>query len=132
MKRFWNTNFFIILFVIIGLLSIYRQVIFDGKILFPSNFLAQFYSPWRTEKFSGWEVGIPHKPIGDDQIRIFYPERTIICMSPAFLKSSNKSLPRDAFSPTRSPPASEECGSPRTDSRLLINLFFKLNNFNEK
>jgi len=76
MKRFWNTNFFIILVIIIGFLFIYRQVIFNGKILFPSNFLAQFYSPWRTEKFPGWEVGIPHKPIGDDQIRIFYPERT--------------------------------------------------------
>ncbi len=67
----------ILLFVIIiGLLFIYRQVIFNGKILFPSNFLVQFYSPWRTEKFPGWEAGIPHKPIGDDQIRIFYPERT--------------------------------------------------------
>src|SRR3989344_5549794 len=77
MKRFWNyTNFFIILSIIIGLIFIYKQVIFNGKILFPSNFLAQFYSPWRTEKFPGWEAGIPHKPIGDDQIRIFYPERT--------------------------------------------------------
>src|SRR3990167_6453640 len=67
----------ILLFVIIiGLLFIYRQVIFEGKIIFPSNFLAQFYSPWRTEKFTGWETGIPHKPIGDDQIRLFYPERT--------------------------------------------------------
>lgn len=77
MKRFWNyTNFFVILSIIIGLIFIYRQVIFNGKILFPSNFLAQFYSPWRTEKFPGWEAGIPHKPIGDDQIRLFYPERT--------------------------------------------------------
>lgn len=77
MKRFWNyTNFFIILSIIIGLLFIYREVIFNGKILFPSNFLAQVYSPWRTEKFPGWEAGIPHKPIGDDQIRLFYPERT--------------------------------------------------------
>jgi len=76
MKRFLNTNCFVILFIIIGLVFIYRQVIFEGKILFPSNFLAQFYLPWRTEKFPGWEAGIPHKPIGDDQIRIFYPERT--------------------------------------------------------
>ncbi|MEK7450631.1 MAG: YfhO family protein [Patescibacteria group bacterium] len=76
MKRFWNTNFLIILFIIAGLLFIYRQVIFDRKILFPSNFLAQVYSPWRTEKFPGWGIGIPHKPIGDDQIRLFYPERT--------------------------------------------------------
>ncbi len=70
---------YILLFIlIIGLLFTYRQVIFNGKILFPSNFLAQVYSPWRTEKFPGWETGIPHKPIGDDQIRIFYPERTLI------------------------------------------------------
>jgi len=77
MKRLGNySNLLIILFIVIGLLFIYRQVIFDGKILFPSNFLAQVYSPWRTEKFPGWEAGIPHKPIGDDQIRLFYPERT--------------------------------------------------------
>ena len=71
-----SLSYFFLSFIIIGLVFIYRQVIFDGKILFPSNFLAQVYSPWRTEKFSGWEAGIPHKPIGDDQIRIFHPERT--------------------------------------------------------
>lgn len=78
MKFFRKISFscFILFFIIIGLIFIYRQVIFNGKILFPSNFLAQVYSPWRTEKFSGWKIGIPHKPIGDDQIRIFYPERT--------------------------------------------------------
>jgi len=76
MKRLWNINLLVVLSIIIGFLFIYRQVIFDGKILFPSNFLAQFYSPWKTEKFVGWEVGIPHKPIGDDQIRLFYPERS--------------------------------------------------------
>lgn len=77
MKRLLKSqDFLILLFIVSGLLIIYRDVILDGKILFPSNFLAQFYSPWRTEKFSDWETGIPHKPIGDDQIRLFYPERT--------------------------------------------------------
>jgi len=77
MKRLLKyPNFFIVFFILIGLLFIYRQIIFEGKILFPSNFLAQVYSPWRTGKFPGWEAGIPHKPIGDDQIRLFYPERT--------------------------------------------------------
>lgn len=71
-----SPSYFFLFFIIIGLVFIYRQVIFEGSILFPSNFLVQVYSPWRTEKFSGWEAGIPHKPIGDDQIRIFYPERT--------------------------------------------------------
>jgi len=78
MRRLWHSsNILILLSIAIGLLFIYREVIFDGKILFPSNFLAQFYSPWVTQKFSGWENGIPHKPIGDDQIRIFYPSREL-------------------------------------------------------
>ncbi len=67
---------FIVIFL--GLIFIYRDFIFNGKVLFPSNFLAQFYSPWSTEKFKGWESGIPHKPIGgNDQIRFFYPKRII-------------------------------------------------------
>lgn len=54
----------------------YGDVFLQGKIVFPSNFLAQFYSPWSTEKFEGWENGVPHKPIGTDQIRFFYPGRS--------------------------------------------------------
>lgn len=54
----------------------YREVIAGRKIIFPSNFLAQFYSPWATQTFPGWEQGIPHKPIGTDQLRFFYPGRT--------------------------------------------------------
>lgn len=75
-KLFKSLDFIVIIFISIGLLYIYSDVLLNGKIIFPSNFLAQFYSPWRTEKFPSWEAGIPHKPIGDDQIRLFYPERT--------------------------------------------------------
>jgi hypothetical protein len=57
-------------------LFLYKEAIFQEKIVFPSNFLAQFYSPWSTQKFEGWERGIPHKPIGIDQIRFFYPGRS--------------------------------------------------------
>jgi len=60
--------------IFIGLAFVYRDVLFKGKILFPANFLASFYSPWSTVKFSGWEQGIPAKPIGgNDQVRMFYP-----------------------------------------------------------
>lgn len=63
--------------VFICLVFVYRDIFLHGKIIFPSNFLAQSYSPWSTEKFEGWENGIPHKPIGgNDQIRFFYPLRT--------------------------------------------------------
>lgn len=64
------------LFILIFLLFIYRQAIFGHKIVFPANYLASFYSPWSTEKFPGWEQGIPHKPLGSDQLRFFYPNRT--------------------------------------------------------
>lgn len=64
------------IFIFFCLIFLYRDVFLQNKIIFPSNFLAQFYSPWSTEKFDGWEVGIPHKPIGTDPIRFFYPGRT--------------------------------------------------------
>lgn len=64
------------LFVFIICLFVYRDIFLKGKIVFPSNFLAQFYSPWVTEKFEQWPAGIPHKPIGTDPIRFFYPGRT--------------------------------------------------------
>ncbi len=67
---------FLFILVLLGQLFFYREALFQKKIVFPSNFLAQFYSPWSTEKFAGWERGIPHKPIGIDQIRLFYPWRS--------------------------------------------------------
>ncbi len=71
-----HIDIFCCVLIVFSLVFIYKDVIFKGKVLFPSNFLVRFYSPWSTEKIKGWESGIPNKPIGDDQIRIFYPERT--------------------------------------------------------
>ncbi len=53
---------------------IYKDAIFGDKIIFPSNYLTHFYAPWSTEKFVGWEQGIPDKPLGTDLIRFFYPQ----------------------------------------------------------
>lgn len=72
--KYINPIIFLILAICLAFL--YKDLILQKKILFPSNFLVSFYSPWSTEKIKGWEHGIPHKPIGDDQIRIFYPSRT--------------------------------------------------------
>ena len=64
--------------VLLGLGFIYREAVFEGKILFPSNLLAAFYSPWSTHTFAGWGQGIPNKPIGgNDQVRLFYPWRSL-------------------------------------------------------
>lgn len=66
--------FFIFILIFLGV--IYRQAIFGNKIVFPANYLASFYSPWSTEKFPGWEQGIPNRPIGGDLLRFFYPGQT--------------------------------------------------------
>lgn len=72
-------EFWILIFLISALSFIYRDFILKNKIVFPSNLLASFYSPWATQKFDGYPNGIPNKPIGgNDQVRMFYPYRTFI------------------------------------------------------
>ena len=55
---------------------VFRPVFLENKIPFNANLLASFFNPWAQEKFPGWEVGIPNKPNGKDDIWIFYPQRT--------------------------------------------------------
>lgn len=72
-------EFWILIFLFSALSFIYRDVILKNKIVFSSNLLASFYSPWATQKFEGYPNGIPNKPIGgNDQVRVFYPYRTFI------------------------------------------------------
>jgi len=63
------------LFILIICMFLFRDMIFYGKIPLAANFGVFFYQPWREEKFKGWEHGIPNKPVGFDDIRIFYPQR---------------------------------------------------------
>jgi hypothetical protein len=77
-----SKEFIVILLLALALGFIYRDVLFKNKILFPSNFLVSFYSPWSTQKIPGYPNGVPHKPIGgNDQVRMFYPYRTFITES---------------------------------------------------
>ncbi len=68
-----SISVFFFVFITALLLILYRDVLTGKKIAFPSNYLVHFYSPWSTQKFPGWEQGIPNKPIGTDQLRFFYP-----------------------------------------------------------
>ena len=69
----------LIIFILISLAVIYKDVFLKGFIIFPSQFLATFYSPYATVKYEGFPNGIPHKPIGgNDNVRMFYPYRTFI------------------------------------------------------
>lgn len=66
--------FFCLISVLNGIL--FWQVFLHNKIPFSANLLVSLFSPWKLEKFPQWEVGIPNKPTGKDDLWIFYPQRT--------------------------------------------------------
>lgn len=53
----------------------FRQYVFGGLIPIQFNLLPAFYSPWKYEVWSGYERGVPNKPIGTDNPKLFYPYR---------------------------------------------------------
>ncbi|MEK7565510.1 MAG: YfhO family protein [Patescibacteria group bacterium] len=72
MTKVWHILFFGL--IILFLLVIYKEAIFGNKVILGTNYLVHFFSPWSTQKFSGWEQGIPNKPLGTDLLRFFYPQ----------------------------------------------------------
>lgn len=76
LKNKASNRFFIFIFVLLSLVFLIFQPLFlHGKVPFSSNLLVSFYNPWAQEKFPGWEGGIPNKPVGIDDLRIFYPQK---------------------------------------------------------
>lgn len=66
-------NILIFLFFLLLPIFFFHPYFFEGKVPFPGNLLVSFYSPWRSEPFPGFKGGIPNKPIGFDNVRIFFP-----------------------------------------------------------
>ena len=67
---------------LVGLLLIITCILFFpyfvlGKTPFQANFMVTFFAPWNTMKFPGWEHGIPNKPIGLDNLNLFYPYKQL-------------------------------------------------------
>ena len=56
---------------------VFRDYVFKKKVLFPANLLVSFYSPWRQYSWEGYPNGPPNKPIGFDDLRLFYPYRKL-------------------------------------------------------
>lgn len=63
--------------LIVTITSILYFPVFRGKTPIAGNLLVSFYNPWAQETIPNWEQGIPKKPTGIDDIRIFYPQRII-------------------------------------------------------
>lgn len=52
---------------------LFRGYFFQNKVPFPANLLVSYYSPWIYYEWKGYPNGPPNKPIGFDNLRIFYP-----------------------------------------------------------
>lgn len=53
----------------------FRHYIFGGLVPIQFNLLPTIYSPWSNEMWKGYERGVPNKPIGTDNPKLFYPYR---------------------------------------------------------
>lgn len=65
----------VLLFFIFLSLLLFRSVIFSRLVPFPANLLASFYAPWKYEVWDGYPNGPANKPIGFDNLKLFYPYR---------------------------------------------------------
>ena len=63
-------------FVIITAI-LFRNYFLKNQVPFPSNLQVAFYQPWAAYKWDGYQNGPPSKPIGFDNLRMFYPVRTL-------------------------------------------------------
>ncbi len=66
-------SFALIIFFLLGI--IFNPIVLKNQIPFSSNLLVSFFNPWAHEPIVGWPQGVPNKPVGIDDIRIFYPQR---------------------------------------------------------
>lgn len=62
--------FFIILTVVC-----FRKYFFSRQVPLPFNLLVSYYAPWKFEAWEGYPSGVPNKPLGFDNIKLFYPFR---------------------------------------------------------
>ncbi|MBI2031278.1 MAG: YfhO family protein [Candidatus Levybacteria bacterium] len=70
-----------ILFVILIFITLtflfFKPYFFEKKVPIPGNLLVSYYEPFSSYKWKGYVSGPPSKPIGFDNLRIFYPLRKI-------------------------------------------------------
>src|SRR4030042_1179683 len=73
----------LLIFIFFLLISvfIFRNYIFRGQIPFPANLLVSYYEPWKSYPDPVFPNGPSNKPIGFDNLRQFYPQKTIAISS---------------------------------------------------
>ena len=68
--------FLFILFSLV-VVFIFRSYFVNNKVPFPANLFVATYQPWASYPAPEYPSGPPNKPLGFDNIRIFYPLRKI-------------------------------------------------------
>lgn len=66
-----------VLFVaFLALGAVLAALFLSGKVLLSANHLVAFYNPWAVSRDLGWGISVIQKPVGKDDLWIFYPQRT--------------------------------------------------------
>ena len=72
MKR--SISLVILFFSLLSVIS-FRNYFFKGLVPIQFNLLPSFYSPWKYFSWPEYQSGVPNKPIGTDNPKLFYPYR---------------------------------------------------------
>lgn len=76
MKRIKNAQVFVVIFFIFLTLFTFRSYVWKHQVPLPFNLLAVLYSPWKYQTWPGYPLGVQNKPLGFDNLKLFYPYRT--------------------------------------------------------
>lgn len=71
-----QTLFVIVLFALLTI-TVFRSYFFQNEIPFPANLLVSYYEPWKSYLHPDYPNGAPNKPMGYDNLRIYYPLRSL-------------------------------------------------------
>ncbi|MEK7065602.1 MAG: hypothetical protein AAB961_01290, partial [Patescibacteria group bacterium] len=64
-----------VIFFLFPLFLFRSYVINPNLVPLPFNLLVSFYSPWKYETDLGYGLAVPNKPLGFDNLKLFYPFR---------------------------------------------------------
>ncbi|MBI4062451.1 YfhO family protein [Candidatus Gottesmanbacteria bacterium] len=71
-----RSNFIIGILFFLFPLFLFRSYITNPNLVpLPFNLLVSFYSPWKYETDLGYGLTVPNKPLGFDNLKLFYPFR---------------------------------------------------------
>jgi len=70
-------NLLVALFFLFITAVIFRPYFFKNLVPFPANLLVSYYEPWLSYPSQDYPHGAPNKPSGFDNLRIYYPIRTL-------------------------------------------------------